>query len=204
MNPDRPPKEEAPDRRAGSSPRLGKHAWWIAGVVLVIAGIAATWAFTEQRAAARALERTENTLQLQVLASRLGMAAFTAEYGDYETARRFTSQAFDGFANHAIEEGTLRQEYADVLASRDDVIAMLATRRAEVVERLMTLFFRLQIPVDPELDPSRILPAADSGLGFDPPRRAVSGRGATDSAVRVDTTNNAARGDTLGTPPDGS
>jgi hypothetical protein len=187
MTPDRPSGEDPLARPTGSRGATGRKSWLVAGSVLLVAALVAVWAFSERRSAARALERTETALQLQVLASRFGMAAFEAEYGDFETARRFASQAFDGIANYGIERGALRQDYADVLATRDDIIAMLATRQAPVAERLMTLFFDLQIPVETELDPSRILPAADSGLGLDPPRRNVLPAGSADSALRRDT-----------------
>lgn len=187
MTPDQSSTEDPLARPTGSRRPAGKKNWLLPGIVLVAVALAAAWAFSEYRSAARALERTESALQLQVLASRFGLAAFEVEYGNYEAARRFASQAFDGIANYGIEEGALRQDYADVLATRDDIIAMLATRQARAAERLMTLFFSLQIPVETELDPSRILPAADSGLGLEPPGRGVSRVGAADSAVRRDT-----------------
>jgi hypothetical protein len=185
--PGQPSNEEPGARPTGSRRTAASKRWLLPGIVLVSVALAAVWALSQQRSAAHALERTESALQLQVLASRLGMAAFEAEYGDYDAARAFASQAFDGIANYGIEEGALRQDYADVLASRDDVIAMLATRQAGAAERLMTLFFSLQIPVDTELDPTYILPAADSGLGLEPPRRSVHAAGPPDSAAGPDT-----------------
>jgi len=187
MTSGRPSGEDPLAHATGSRRASARKRWLLPGILVVAVALAAVWAFSERRSATRALERTENALQLQVLASRFGMAAFEAQYGDYEAARKFASQAFDGIANYGIERGALRQDYADVLATRDDVIAMLATRRAEASERLMTLFFNLQIPVETELDPSRILPAADSGLGLDPPGRVVPGVGAADSAMGRDT-----------------
>ncbi len=195
MTPGAPSTEDPGPRSGGSRRAAGTKRWLLPGIVVVAVALAAVWAFWQQRSAARALERTESALQLQVLASRFGLAAFEVEYGDYDAARRFASQAFDGIANYAIEEGALRQDYADVLASRDDLIAMLATGRAGAAERLMTLFFSLQIPVETELDPTHILPAADSGLGLEPPRRSVPPVGAPDSAVT--------RRDTLRGPPGG-
>jgi hypothetical protein len=194
--PDQPSTEKPGTPRRTPRRADGRKGWWLTGIVLLVAAIAAVWAFAQQRSAARALARTESALQLQVLASRLGMAAFEAEYGDYDAARTFASEAFDGIANYGIEEGRLRQDYADVLGSRDDVIAMLATRRPEASERLMTLFFSLQIPVDTELDPTHILPAADSGLGLAPPRRTVPPAGTADSAARAGTRDSAARAST--------
>lgn len=200
MTSDHPPGKDPPARPTVSRRTSDMKRWVLPGILLLAVALAAVWAFVERRSAARALERTENALQLQVLASRFGLAAFEAEYADYGTARRFASQAFDGIANYGIERGALRQDYADVLATRDDVIAMLATRQAEAAERLMTLFYRLQIPVETELDPSRILPAADSGLGLDPPRRGVPRSGAADSVGAADST---VRRDTVRNPSGG-
>lgn len=200
MTSGRPSGEDPLAHAPGSRGASARKRWILPGILLVAVAIAAIWAFSERRSAARALTRTESALQMQVLASRFGLAAFEAEYGDFAAARKFASQAFDGIANYGIERGALRQDYADVLATRDDVIAMLATRRAEASERLMTLFFGLQIPVETELDPSRILPAADSGLGLDPPRRGVPRVGAADSAGAGDSLM---RRDTVRQPPGG-
>jgi hypothetical protein len=187
------PSTESPDAQPdGPSglprPAIGRRWWLLPGIVLLVATLAVAWALSEQRSAERALARTQSALRLQILASRFGMAAFEAEYGDYDAARTFASQAFDGIANYGIEEGALRRDYADVLTSRDDVIAMLATHRSPAAyEQLMKLFFSLQIPVDTELDPTHILPAADSSLGLEPPRRPSPGVATQDSAARRDT-----------------
>ena len=97
---------------------------------------------------ARDLERARGALELQVLASRLGAAAIQSEYGQSAEALQIVSGVFDGITNHGIELGSLPENYAAVLGSRDDVVAQLARGEATVTDRLVELFFLLQLPVD--------------------------------------------------------
>ncbi len=136
-----------------------------------LAAVAAGWGYFSTAASERARARTENTLQLQVLTSRLGVAAFEAEYGDYDAALEIASEVFNGVQNYGIEHASLPEEYAAVLRQRDGVVRDLARSDPKAAETLMRFFFELQIPIDTELEPSRILPAADSALGLTPPVR---------------------------------
>ncbi len=177
----------APARRVGGG--------WILPLVLLVAALVAVgWSYLQARASAQARERAENALQLQVLASRLGVAAFEAEYGDFEAALAAASEAFEGIGNYGIEHGVLPQDYAEALRRRDDVIARLARGEVGAAEDLMTLFFGLQVPVDVDLDPDRIIPAADSGLGLEPPRRGEPAQPLEQPAATVDSARPGAAG----------
>lgn len=155
---------EAPVRAEG----VGKN---LAMILLLLILVGAGWAWWQMRTATEDLYRTEGALQLQVLTSRLGAAALEAEYGNFDTARDVVSGVYDGIQNYGIEQGSLPENFAEVLRTRDQVITALARGESGVADRLVGLFFRLQIPVDTELDPAFIIPAADSGIGMEPPTR---------------------------------
>ena len=147
---------------------VGKN---LAVVFLLVIVVGAGWAWWQMRTRSENLSSTQGALQLQVLTSRLGAAALEAEYGNFEEAREIMSGVFDGIQNYGIERGSLPENFAQVLGTRDQVITALAREDARVRERLVELFFRLQIPVDTELSPEHIIPAADSGIGMEPPTR---------------------------------
>jgi hypothetical protein len=150
------------------------------------------------RSTNRTLERTQSALKLQVLTGRLGIAALEAEYGNYENARGVVSGVFDGIRNYGIEHGSLPENYAAVPDTRDHIVTALARSEPAVREELTALFFRLQIPVDTKLDPRYILPAADSGVGLEPPRRVAP---ITDSVFqRSDSSRD--HGDSVSVTPD--
>lgn len=156
--------EVVPPRRKG----VGKT---LSIILLLAVAIGAGWAWWQMRTGAQELSDTEGALQLQVLTSRLGAAALQAEYGDYDTAREVMSGVYDGIQNYGIEQGSLPENFAQVLTTRDRVITALARGEPQVADRLTELFFRLQIPADTELDPRHIIPASDSGIGMEPPTR---------------------------------
>jgi len=172
-------------RRSGG----GRRAFVIFLLVVLVAG--GGWIYWTISQRGEALDRAQSALELQVLTSRLGVAALEAEYGNYEEARQVVSGVFDGIQNHGIEHGFLPENFEDVLSDRDAIITALAREESDVRDRLVALFFRLQVPIDTRLDPDFIIPASDSGIGMEPPRRTVS-----DSPV-VETPDSAAGEDTL-------
>lgn len=151
--------------------RSGSGRMMLVLLVLVVALAAGTWLYLRMRSNDRTLQQTQSALKLQVLTSRLGIAAIEAEYGNYDGARSVVSGVFDGIRNYGIERGSLPENYATVLSARDRVITALARSDSSAREDLIALFFLLQIPVDTKLDPRYIIPAADSGVGLEPPRR---------------------------------
>lgn len=155
-------------------------------VVLVAGGGWIYWTISQR---GQALDRAQGALELQVLTSRLGVAALEAEYGNFEEARQVVSGVFDGIQNHGIEHGSLPENFEEVLSARDAIITALAREEGDVRDRLVALFFRLQVPIDTRLDPEFIIPASDSGIGMEPPRRVVpdTGMQQADSAVDADT-----------------
>lgn len=175
----------APKRRSGLR-------WALALFVVAVVTVPTTLYLVT----ARDLERARGALELQVLASRLGAAAIQSEYGQTAEALQIVSGVFDGITNHGIELGSLPENYAAVLGSRDDVVAQLARGEATVTDRLVELFFLLQLPVDTELDSRFIIPATDSGFGMMPPARV---RGPSDSAAetRTATPTGALPGDSI-------
>ncbi len=177
----------------------GRGRMMLALLVLVIALAAGTWLYVRMRSNDRTLQQTQSALKLQVLTSRLGIAAIEAEYGNYDSARSVVSGVFDGIRNYGIERGSLPENYATVLGARDRIITALARSDPGAREELIALFFLLQIPVDTKLDPRYIIPAADSGVGLEPPwKRTVP---PTDSTPpRSDSTPGYA--DSLVTAPD--
>ncbi|MEO8089367.1 MAG: hypothetical protein ABI703_03620 [Gemmatimonadales bacterium] len=180
-----------------SADRTGGRRILALVVLIVVLGLGG-WAYLRVRSANRTLERTQSALKLQVLTGRLGIAALEAEYGNYENARGVVSGVFDGIRNYGIEHGSLPENYATVLSTRDHIITALARAEPGVREELTTLFFRLQIPVDTKLDPRYIIPAADSGVGLEPPRRVAP---TTDStSPRPDTLSGG--GDSVRVPRD--
>jgi hypothetical protein len=182
---------EVPERRWGAKGTLA-----LVGLVVVL--LVGAWLYLRMRSSDRMLEQTQSALKLQVLTSRLGIATLEAEYGNYENALTVVSGVFDGIRNYGIEHGSLPENYAAVLNSRDRIVTALARSEPAVRDELTALFFRLQIPVDTKLDPRYIIPAADSGVGLEPPRRLAP---ATDStSARSDTSSKP--GDRLGAPPD--
>lgn len=140
-------------------------------LLVVLAG--GGWLWWTMRSSRQELAKVQGTLQLQVLTSRLGVVALEVEYGNYGRAREVASSVFDGIQNYGIAHGSLPENYAEVLEARDDVIVALAREDPMIRDRLVGLFFRLQIPVDTRLDPAYIVPAADSGVGMEPPTRRV-------------------------------
>ncbi len=152
-------------------PRSGGTRTILALVALVVVLVIGAWVFFRMRANDRTLQQTQSALKLQVLTSRLGIGALEAEYGNYDNARSVVSGVFDGIRNYGIERGSLPENFATVLAARDRIITALARSDPSAQDELTALFFRLQIPVETKLDPRYIIPAADSGVGLEPPRK---------------------------------
>lgn len=162
-------REAAPGGTATPTPRNRGRGlvWTLLVLVLVTIGLSGLMVMRSSRDLARA----QGALELQVLTSRLGAAAIQAEYGQFGEALDLVSGVYDGIVNYGIEQGSLPENYATVLATRDAVVVALAKSDPVVKERLVDLFFLLQLPVDTELDSRYIIPATDSGLGMAPPHR---------------------------------
>lgn len=166
----------------------GRRAFVLFLVVVLLAG--GGWIYWTVSQQGDELDRAQSALELQVLTSRLGVAALEAEYGNFEEARQVVSGVFDGIQNHGIEHGSLPENFEEVLSARDAIITSLAREEGDVRDRLVALFFRLQVPIDTRLDPEFIIPASDSGIGMEPPRRAAPDSPAVetpDSVVAEDT-----------------
>ncbi len=159
---------EAADAVQAPEKKKGRGLAW-STLVLVLVGIGVAAAMIAR--ASNDLAKARGTLELQVLTSRLGAAAIDAEYGQYEQALSIMSGVYDGIVNYGIEHGSLPENYATVLATRDDVVVALSRSDPAVTEQLVRLFFLLQLPVDTELDSRYIIPATDSGFGMTPPTR---------------------------------
>mgnify|MGYP001812657559 FL=1 len=165
-------KSPESEPRELNSPRLPRRTTgYLIALIVALGLMSATAVSWMKRSYETELARAGGTLELQVLVSRLGAAAIQAEYGRYDEARQSATAAFDGIVNHGIEQGALPENYDTVLRARDEVMLGLAQGRPEVTERLVDLFFLLQLPVDTELDSKYIIPATDSGVGMVPPRR---------------------------------
>lgn len=174
-------KREERDSKKGRA-RAGLIA--LLAVALLAVGI---WGYLEWRGQVIHLQRTEDALSLQVLASRLGAVAILAQYEDYAEARNVAAGVFDGIRNHGIQEGSLPENYVTVLEARDSVMMALDREDPEVRGRLVDLFFLLQLPVDTELDPGSIIPATGAGSGITSPHQRAPAADTTDRTLPPDT-----------------
>lgn len=162
--------EATTSEQKGGSRQSGARTGFIAVLAVALLAVGA-WGYLEWRGQVTDRERAENALQLQVLASRLGAVAILVQYDEYGEARTVASGVFDGIRNYGIQEGALPENYVTVLEARDSVMLALDQQDPEVRGHLVDLFFRLQLPVDTELDPAAIIPATDSGSGITSPQR---------------------------------
>ena len=150
-------------------------------VVVTLLAALATAGIVWQRLNASVI-RAHAAIELQAMTIRLGRVAIEAEYSNFGEAERLAGSVFDDMVAYGISHGGLPENFASVMRARNEVIAGLALQKPEVVETVVALFYRLQLPAGTPAGALSIEAAIQAGAGLEPPSRALPPLPLSDSA----------------------
>lgn len=147
-----------PGARPRSSDHRIRNLAIVLGLIVLAFGIGFGWQFLEARSLEGELTTARRELALSRLEATVAAAAVQAERGDYEAARRLTSDFFTGLQEE-VDRGTVgAQEVGDLLTRRDALITSLSRAEPDSRDVLHAVFARFRVTAG---GPERALPSTD-------------------------------------------
>lgn len=128
----------------------------IAGAILIAFAGGFGWQYVRVQELEEELEVARRDVAFTQLESTLAAAAVQAHRGDYEAARRLTSEFFTALqANIERAPTDTREELNAILAERDEIITLLSRADPQGRETLTSTFLRYRVSLG---GPDRALP----------------------------------------------